>query len=106
MADLKQCLIGPWLHSHEEDGEGLQIYRPASYKFPPSRGRRGFEFREDGELVYIGIARTDGAEPMAGAWSIEGADRVRITVTGGRVQPYELQIVSCTKELLKVRRLE
>jgi hypothetical protein len=106
MADLKQCLIGRWLHSHEEDGEGLQIYRPASYKFPPARGRRGLEFRDGGELVYIGIARTDGAEPMAGAWTIEGNERVRVSVTTGSVQPYTLHVVSCTNDMLKVRRLD
>src|SRR5262245_12148444 len=104
MSDLRTCLLGRWFHSHEEDSEGLQVYRPARYKFPPARGRRGFEFRDGGELVYLGIARTDGAAPMPGAWAIEGGDRVRISVTTGSVQPYVLQVVSCDKETLKVRR--
>ena len=56
--------------------------------------------------MYIGIARTDGAEPMAGAWTIEGNERVRVSVTTGSVQPYTLQVVSCTNDLSKVRRLD
>jgi len=103
MSDLKTCLVGRWFHSHEEDAEGLQVYRPASYKFPPARGRRGYEFRDGGELVYLGIARTDGAEPMAGAWALDAGDRLRISVKNANVQPVALQVVSCSAEMLKVR---
>ena len=71
MADLKTCILGQWIHSHEEDAEGVMVYRPANYSFPPSRGRMGFEFREGGKLVYYGIARADGSEQFSGSWVIE-----------------------------------
>ena len=41
MADLKTCILGQWIHSHEEDAKGVMVYRPANYSFPPSRGRVG-----------------------------------------------------------------
>src|SRR5215475_12064281 len=59
MEALEACILGHWTHSHEEDTPDAMIYRPASYSFPPSRGRMGLEFRSGGDLVYYGIARAD-----------------------------------------------
>jgi hypothetical protein len=55
--DLPPELFRRWMHSHEEDEGDLRVYRPASYKFPPARGRRGLEFKPDGELVLYGPGR-------------------------------------------------
>jgi hypothetical protein len=104
MADLESCLVGQWMHSHEEDTPDAQVYRPADYPFPPARGRDGFEFRPDGELVYLGIARADGTEESTGRWTVEAPDRVRIEVQHERIEPFTLQVVSCDEETLKVRR--
>ena len=42
-----------WTHSREEDSEGIKVYRPNEYNFPPSRGREGFE---------LGVALPSGKE--------------------------------------------
>ena len=76
-----------WVHSHEEDTQGVRVYRPADYHFPPSRGREGLEFRERGELVYYGITHADGSEASPGRWSIEAGNRVRVEVDNERVRP-------------------
>jgi hypothetical protein len=104
MADLQRCILGHWIHSHEEDAQGVMVYRPANYSFPPSRGRMGFEFREGGELVYYGIGRADGAEQSSGSWVIEEPNRVRIKVDSERIQTFILQVVSCNDQSLTVRR--
>ena len=104
MADLRRCILGHWIHSHEEDAEGMMVYRPASYNFPPSRGRRGLDFREGGELVYYGIGRADGSEQFSGSWVLEEPNRVRITVNSAQIQPFVWQVVSCNDQALKVRR--
>ncbi len=104
MADLQTCILGRWMHSHEEDAPGVTVYRPASYSFPPSRGRVGFEFRECGKLVYYAIARADGSEQISGSWAIEEPNRVRINVDSERTQPFVLQVVFCDDEVLKVRQ--
>jgi tRNA(Phe) wybutosine-synthesizing methylase Tyw3 len=44
-------LVGSWSHSHEEDDEGAQVFRPADYDFPPSRGRETFTLHPDGTAV-------------------------------------------------------
>ncbi len=104
MKDLRSCILGHWMHSHEEDAQDVVVYRPADYKFPPSRGRRGFEFREGGKLVYFGIGRADGTEQFSGSWVVESSNRIRIEVNSERIQPFVLQVVSCNDQSLEVRR--
>src|SRR4051794_4464539 len=104
MSDLLTCLLRDWVHSHEEDTTDTVVYRPASYNFPPSRGRRGIEFREDGQLIYHGIAATDGSQQAAGHWELEAPNRVRVEVEAEGIRSFTLEIVSCDSAVLKVRR--
>jgi hypothetical protein len=43
--------VGSWSHSHEEDGEGVEVFRPVDYDFPPSRGRETMTLRPDGTIL-------------------------------------------------------
>jgi hypothetical protein len=95
--DLSSCLSKRWLHSHEEDTDEFEVYRPAGYPFPPARGRRGLEFRENGEFVAVGYGRGDAPEERPGTWRLESPTRV---VAG----PATLDIAYCDDEILKVRR--
>lgn len=67
-----------WLHSHEEDTAGEIVYRPSGFKFPPSRGRTGFELRPDGTAHVLGIAPTDAPDQHTGTWNI--GDERQLTV--------------------------
>jgi hypothetical protein len=104
MSDLQTCILGRWMHSHEEDAEGVTVYRPADYAFPPSRGRTGFEFREGGELVYGGIARADGSTLSSGHWIVTEPNRISIEIDNERTTPIVLDVVDCSKEALRVKR--
>jgi hypothetical protein len=84
------------MHSHEEDEGDLRVYRPASYEFPPARGRRGLEFKPDGELVLYGPGPSDKPEATTERWSSAGPGRVRV---GDR----ELEIVSVEPDRLTAR---
>ena len=103
VADLQSCILGRWMHSHEEDMQGVMAFRPKDFSFPPSRGRRGFDFREGGELIYFGIGRADGSEEFSGSWVIEESNQVRIDVNSDRIRPFVLHVVSCDDQVLKVR---
>jgi hypothetical protein len=65
-------LIGRWVHSHEEDTDSTTVFRPASYEFPPSRGRRAFELRSDGTLVDTAVGAADVPESSQGRWALDG----------------------------------
>lgn len=70
MTIARQAVIGKWIHSHEEDTDQEAIYRPASFSFPRSRGRRGFELRDDGTLMETAIGATDVPEEAVGRWDL------------------------------------
>ena len=66
----EKLLQGRWLHSHEEDTVNRRVFRLATYPFPPSRGRIGYEFRLGGRLVYEGPGPTDRQEKNVGTWNL------------------------------------
>ncbi len=95
-------LLGLWVHSHEEDGAGAEVYRRRGWPFPPARGRTAFEIRSDGEFVQYGPGPTDVSVSRTGRWQAVAPDRITVTPAGQK--PYELQICSVGPDLLKVKR--
>ena len=74
--DTERFLQRRWVHSHEEDEEKEMVFRPASFEFPPSRGRRSFELKPDGSLVEGGIGPTDRPVETQGTWELEDDDHL------------------------------
>ena len=98
-----KLLIRHWVHSHEEDSATEMVFRPASYKFPPSRGRTGFELRADGSMTEHGPGPTDAPVSVAGAWR-EEADGRLVFLRGGQTKPSRvLQVVRTQADRLVVR---
>ena len=95
--------INHWMHAHEEDVGGVKVYRQKDYKFPPSRGRTGFELKASGECTYYDIAPADGIKAVPGKWQIEGKDRIVLNFTDAKRQPLTLQVVSCDGKVMKVK---
>lgn len=95
-----------WLHAHEEDQGDVQVYRPNTYAFPPSRGRTGFAFEHNGLFTQYDIAPTDGIEGRKGRWTAENDHTLRITLDDKKDPDYQLEVVSLENDVLKVRRAE
>ena len=93
--DLK-ALHQHWVHSHEEDTGTEMVFRPASYDFPPARGRQGFELKPDGGLIDYAIGPTDRRAKSKGKWTLED-DELRL---GER----SLKVVSVDSQRLVVRK--
>jgi hypothetical protein len=72
-----------WVHAHEEDREGLTVFRPASHPLPPSRGRTWFELHPDGSFLEGSPGPVDVPERHQGRWSLEG-DRLELRGEGDR----------------------
>ena len=92
-----------WIHSREEDTGEIRVYRPNDYKFPPSRGREGFELKENGEFIRYRIGPTDRPQKMVGTWKVEKGNYLRVTFEGQRRESYIMQFVSLDEQVLKVR---
>jgi hypothetical protein len=99
-----QVLSRRWLHAYEEDTATEMVFRPATYKFPPSRGRRGFELKVDGRMVDIGIGPVDRPQETPGTWRLE-ADDVLLMFLGGTGQPSRvLKVLSVDRNHLIVQK--
>ena len=102
---ITSALVGKtWLHSHEDDRGDTIVYRPNSYDFPPSRGRTGFMLEANGSVHQYDIAPTDGLEEKAGKWTMRQENILEVTFPNKTSTDYEVEILSVTPELLKVKR--
>jgi len=99
---LPLCLFKRWIHSHEEDYEGVKVYRPSDYKFPPSRGRKGFEIKVNGEFIYYGIAPTDGSIRFVGYWQAKSSHQIDAYTEEQTIKPYRINILSCDESVLRI----
>ncbi|MBC8153520.1 MAG: hypothetical protein H7Z72_11465 [Bacteroidetes bacterium] len=70
-ADVSQLIQQRWLHSHEEDSPTERVYRPASYPFPRSRGRSGFDLKPGQALEEIGPGANDAPTATTGSWDVD-----------------------------------
>jgi len=96
-------LLQHWVHSHEEDAGGVEVYRPVSHPFPPSRGRRGFRLETDGRVEYDAIGATDRPQHLVGRWTADGPG-LRLQFDSDGIAPIEIEIVSLQGGKLEVRR--
>jgi hypothetical protein len=92
-----------WLHSHEEDSDTEMVFRPASFKFPPSRGRAGFDLKANTSYVDIGIAPADGPQESSGTWKVDGSN-LELVNPSSSTPVRTLQILSVDKNRLVVRK--
>ncbi len=101
IAQLTRDLPGTWRHSHEEDRDGQTVYRPDTYDFPPSRGRRGFTLRADHTGMLIGISPRDGSTTDACRWALderEGGIVLTLSQEGAPLEAWP--VVEGTRECL------
>lgn len=94
-----------WLHSHEEDTDTETVYRPADYDFPLSRGRSGFDLKQDNKLAEINIAPTDGTTENEGSWQLKSNnDNLELQLNLESQEKRDLQIKSVTKDRLVIKK--
>jgi hypothetical protein len=91
-------LVQHWIHSYEDDDatQEYRTYRPATYAFPPSRGRDGFEIKENGVAISHPVAPFDGNMSISEKWSLDGDDLIFTGESGVR----RFRIITLTKEKL------
>jgi hypothetical protein len=102
MAPSKHAeLAKKWVHSHEEDQPGVQVFRPANYPFPPARGRDALGLEANGSLVKSVPGPDDRASTLpAGSWKVEGKHLI-LEHPGGTKAKYVIESVDPDKLLLR-----
>jgi hypothetical protein len=96
-------IVRHWVHSHEEDTPNALVYRPDTYKFPPSRGRTALELHPDGTYVGADIGADDRPTRTTGNWSLNQDHQ--LTLTDDQARPRRtLEIAAVTPERLELLR--
>lgn len=97
----EQVLVGSWTHSHEEDHDDVQVYRPGEHELPPSRGRSSFTLRSDSTAAAGPPGPDDsGVRTEDGTWSLEG-DVLSVAVPGWAAT---YRVVAVAPDKLELRR--
>jgi hypothetical protein len=103
MEKQASLLLQAWMHSHEEDSGNEVVFRPATFPFPRSRGRTGYDFHPDGTVRATGPGRDDRAVSSVGRWEILAPDTLVVSVPGEERQ--ELKIHSVVADKLVLEKL-
>jgi hypothetical protein len=102
--NLHSGIFKRWIHSHEEDREGVMVFRSSDYNFPPARGRTGFELKEDGEFVAYEIGSDDRSQRVLGHWRSDQQNKLTVYFDNPLNKPYTIEIVSLDHDILKIRK--
>ncbi len=84
----------------------MRFHRPYDYPFPLSRGRTGFEMKENGEFIQYDTAPADGSRMVLGHWSIQGPNRITVRFDDPSRTPIIFEVVSCDENILVSRVLQ
>ena len=93
-----------WVHSHEEDTDTEMVFRPASFNFPRSRGRRSFELKPDGALIDEGIGPTDRREQSEGTWELDAGGNLALFHGSQKQTARVLKLLSVDRGRLVVKK--
>jgi hypothetical protein len=84
-------LAKTWLHSHEEDTAGSQVFRPSDFPFPPARGRDALTLNPDGSLQRSGAGPDDRRRNLSGgSWKVQG-DNLHVDFGDGSRRSYVIE---------------
>ena len=98
----EDCVYKYWIHSHEEDTQDKKVYRPSTFEFPQSRGRDGFEIRENGEFILYIMGPTDRPEKIFGNFTI-ASNNLNVKLVSIQ-KSYTMTILSCDENLLVIQK--
>lgn len=90
-----------WVHSHEEDVPDRLVFRPGSWAFPPSRGRRSFTLGTGGRLLASGPGRDDKTTQTIGHWRLLPDAVIELSQAGNTTR---LKIIRLARDRLDIGR--
>jgi hypothetical protein len=103
-SDIPKAIYKFWVHSYEEDDKGTLVYRPRDFKFPPSRGRSGFEIKQNREFILYGLDPSDRPSRVLGHFEVERPSRLKVNFQSQKIEPRILEIVECDDHMLRIKK--
>ena len=108
---MAELITKKWWNSYEDetDPNNEKCFRPSDFEFPRSRGRKGFEFKPNGEFFYNYPGPTDMPTTESGRWQRLNDNRIKVKFDKpreGRVDEMIINIISINDEILKIEPLK
>ena len=103
-ATLPPVMFRRWLHSREEDGAGIEVYRPESFPFPPAFARDAFTMRPDGRFIQEDTGPADEIVRVPGHWRLAAPRRVSVRFVTDR-PGFTFDVLDVDDTVLRVHRL-
>jgi hypothetical protein len=100
----RTALTRRWVHAHEEDSSDTLVFRPDSYKFPPSRGRRSFDLQADGALIDHRIGPDDRPRQEAGSWRLTDTNDLEFLPSEPGKRSTLMQVLEVSPDKLVIQR--
>ena len=100
----RAALTRRWVHAHEEDSGDTLVFRPDTYKFPPSRGRRSFDLRADGALIDHRIGPDDRPRQEAGSWRLTDTNDLELVPGEPGRRSTRMRVLEVSPDRLVIRR--
>ena len=99
------AIKGRWRHSYEENENAYSVYRPSNYKkFPPSRFRQYFDFKDNNLCFFWVLASDDGHYEEEGVWTYDESTNT-ITIMMETVPIYKFIILELKEDILKLKMM-
>jgi hypothetical protein len=100
----RAALTRRWVHAHEEDSGDSLVFRPDSYKLPPSRGRRSFDLRADGALIDHRIGSDDRPRQETGSWRLTDTNDLELVPGEPGRRSTRMRVLEVSPDRLVIRR--
>jgi hypothetical protein len=65
-------IAGTWVHAHEKDHDGLNVFVSGTTSLPPSRGRKRLQFLPEGTFLEATASADDRMKGAHGRYSLSG----------------------------------
>jgi hypothetical protein len=98
----RNLLARAWVHAHEEDHDGLQVFKPLGTDLPPSRGRRILDLAQGGGAMLRTPGADDRLQSTPISWRLDD-DRLLIASAAGNEQRF--RIAALAADELVVQRI-
>jgi hypothetical protein len=102
--DIPKEIFKFWVHSYEEDDKDTIVYRPRDFEFPPSRGRSGFEIKQNREFILHGLDPSDRPSKVTGYFEVERPNRIKVKFQDQKTEPHILDIATCDDNVLRIKK--
>lgn len=107
MSTDTSILAREWVHSHEEDaqqGGGALVFRPADFRFPPSRGRWRLDLRADHTASEVTPGAADQGAIRTRSWSVNNQNQLVLSPLAADRHSTVMDILEASPDRLVVGR--